>query len=162
MTAEPELRVATTADLDALVELAVAFRDHLQQAAPSAAAFAASFARLLCDDATEFLVAADATRGRLLGYVQVRYRDSAWTSGLNAELEDVFVAAAARRRGVGQRLVQFVLDRAAARGCVQVGLTTNERNAAALSLYTGLGFTAERVRWDGGRQLWLEKPLADG
>jgi hypothetical protein len=37
-----------------------------------------------------------------------------------------------------------------------VGLTTNERNAGALRLYQRAGFAADRSRWDGGRQLWLE------
>ena len=152
------IRVASSADLDTLVALATAFRDHLRQAGPSPDEFRTSFSHLLARAAADFLLAQDQD-GQALGYVQIRYRYSAWTSGEDAELEDVFVAATARGRGVGRRLVTDALARAQARGCRQVGVATNERNAAALALYTGLGFRAERVRWDGGRQLWLEQPL---
>jgi ribosomal protein S18 acetylase RimI-like enzyme len=79
--------------------------------------------------------------------------------GAEAELEDVFVVPEARRRGVGLRLVQFAIARANERGCRSMGLNTNERNEGALALYRRLGFRSERPRWQGGRQLWLNKPL---
>jgi GNAT superfamily N-acetyltransferase len=151
-------RLATAPDVDTLVSLAVAFRDHLRQPAPSEHELRISFGRLLEDPSTEFLLAEDPD-GTALGYVQMRYRHSAWASGLEVELEDVFVAGPARRRGVGRRLVVAALAQARRRGCRQAGVATNERNAAALALYAGLGFRAERARWDGGRQLWLDRSL---
>jgi ribosomal protein S18 acetylase RimI-like enzyme len=154
-----ELRLAGAGDLESLVRLAVVFRDHLDQAAPSEGEFRTWFATLLRDPATEFLVACDGA-GEAVAYVQVRYRHSAWVAGVQAELEDVFVSPEARGRGVGRRLLTHALARAGERGCRSVGLTTNERNQAALALYERLGFTAERSRWQGGKQLWLERPLA--
>jgi ribosomal protein S18 acetylase RimI-like enzyme len=103
---------------------------------------------------------ARAATGAPLGHAAVRYQPSAWEQGREAELEDLFVIAAARRRGVGRRLVQAVVAAAAARGCRKVGLQTNERNAPAVALYGRLGFAAERARWEEGRQLWLERRLA--
>ena len=79
--------------------------------------------------------------------------------GLEAELEDLFVVDPARGRGIGRQLAEFAVTRAGLRGCKSIGLTTNERNAAALGLYERLGFTAERARWQGGRQLWLQRDL---
>ncbi|HVP31057.1 MAG TPA: GNAT family N-acetyltransferase [Myxococcota bacterium] len=152
------LRVAEAADLDTLVRLAVAFRDHLERPGPSEDEFRSAFATLLGDASAEFVLARDAT-GCDVGYVQSRFRRSAWSGGIDAELEDVFVAAEARGLGVGERLLRFALERALARGCRIAGLATNERNAPALALYGRLGFRAERARWSGGRQLWLEKPL---
>jgi len=152
------IRIACEADLDSLVRLAAAFRDHLGQATPSETALRASIAALLQDAGTEFFLAWDAQQG-VLGYVQARYRYSAWTSALEAEVEDVFVVPEARRRGVGRQLVQFAIARAIERGCRSMGLNTNERNEGALALYRQLGFRAERPRWQGGRQLWLTKPL---
>ena len=35
----------------------------------------------------------------------------------------------------------------------------NEKNEGALAFYKRLGFRAERPRWQGGRQLWLNRPL---
>jgi len=152
------IRMAREADLEWLVRLAAAFRDHLGQSTPSEAAFRASIAALLQDAGTEFCLAWDAQQD-VLGYVQARYRYSAWTSTLEGELEDVFVVPQARRYGVGLQLVQFAIARAIERGCRSMGLNTNERNAGALALYRRLGFRAERPRWQGGRQLWLTKPL---
>jgi ribosomal protein S18 acetylase RimI-like enzyme len=154
----PTIRVAREADLDALVHLAAAFREHLGQSLPSDVEFRHSLARLLKDAGTEFILACDAL-GAPLGYVQARYRYSPWTSALEAELEDVFVVPQVRRRGVGLELVQFAMARAIARGCRSMGLNTNERNEGALALYRRLGFRAERPRWQGGRQLWLAKAL---
>jgi ribosomal protein S18 acetylase RimI-like enzyme len=156
-----EIRLASEADLDALVRLAVAFRDHFGFLTPVEADLRASIAHLLQDAATEFFLACN-TCGMPLGYVQARYRYSAWTTALEAELEDVFVIREARRNGVGLHLVEFAVTRAIAQGCRTIGLNTNERNAGAAALYQRLGFEAERALWQGGRQLWLTKSLSTG
>jgi ribosomal protein S18 acetylase RimI-like enzyme len=153
-----EIRLASEADLEALVRLAAAFRDHLGLSTPVEADLHASITQLLQDAATEFFLACTAC-GRPLGYVQARYRYSAWTTALEAELEDVFVLREARRRGVGWRLVAFAVTRATARGCRTIGLNTNERNVGAVALYQRLGFETARALWQGGRQLWLTKAL---
>lgn len=153
-----QIRVASETDLDTLIHLAIAFRDHLGQSLPSDTDFRQSIAMLLKDAGTEFVLARDIL-GTALGYVQLRYRHSMWTSALQAELEDVFVVSEARRRGVGRRLVEFAIAHALARGCRAIGLNTNERNIGALALYRQCGFVAEHVRWEGGRQLWLVRTL---
>jgi ribosomal protein S18 acetylase RimI-like enzyme len=155
-----EVRLASATDLEALVSLATAFRDHVGLSAPSAADFRTAIARLLQDRDTEFFVAWSACGGGGLGYVQSRYRYSAWTMALEAEIEDVFVRQTARRRGVGKQLVACAMARATAKGCHTIGLNTNERNTGAVALYQQLGFSAARARWHGGRQLWLTKVLA--
>lgn len=161
MTTEVQIRLASATDLDVLLPLATAFRDHLGQSLPADADFRQSLARLLQDTGTEFILACDAV-GVALGYMQSRYRYSAWTSTLEAEVEDVFVVPEARRRGVGLRLMEFAMARAIDRGCRSIGLNTNERNTGALALYRKCGFVAERPRWDGGRQLWLLRSLEPG
>jgi ribosomal protein S18 acetylase RimI-like enzyme len=147
-------------DLEVLVRLATAFRDHIGLSAPSEADFRTAIARLLQDRDTEFFIAWSACGGRSLGYVQSRYRYSVWTMALEAEIEDVFVVPAARRRGVGRQLVACAIARATAKGCRTIGLNTNERNTGALALYQQLGLSAAQARWHGGRQLWLTKVLA--
>ncbi len=159
METELKIQIAREADLNSLVRLAAAFRDRLGQSTPSDADFRESIALLLNDAKTEFFLACD-VQGNNLGYVQCRYRYSAWISGLEAELEDVFVVREARRRGVGRRLVEFAIDRSRERGCSAIGLNTNERNENAIGLYQRLGFRSLRPLW-GGRQLWLDKSLED-
>lgn len=108
---EITLRLAGAGDLESLVRLAVVFRDHLEQAAPSADEFRTWFAALLRDPATEFLLACDAAGGAV-AYVQLRYRPSAWVAGVQAEIEDVFVSPEARRRAIGRRLLTQAITRA--------------------------------------------------
>ncbi len=156
-----EIRLASGTDLDALVRLAGAFRDHFGFSTPVEADLRASIAQLLQDAATEFFLACNPC-GMPLGYVQARYRYSAWTTALEAELEDVFVIREARRSGVGLRLVEFAVTCATVRGCRTIGLNTNERNVGAVALYRRLGFETERALWQGGRQLWLTKSLTTG
>jgi len=156
MPHQSTVRIADPNDFAALAKLASAFRDQLGRAAPVDSELRAAIAYLLTDGATEFLLALQGEQSN--GYAQLRYRHSAWAEGgVEAEIEDLFVLPNARRRGVGQALVQLALDRAVARGCRLVGLNTNEKNAAALALYAGSGFRAEHEFWRGGRQLWLEK-----
>jgi ribosomal protein S18 acetylase RimI-like enzyme len=158
MKTDVTIHMASEADLDALVRLAVAFRDHVGQMTPSAEEFCVSMAVLLHDASAEFFLASTPT-GAAVGYVQCRYRYSAWRLALEAELEDVFVVREVRRRGVGKRLVAFAIARATAKGCRSLGLSTNECNTAAVTLYQRLGFAATWARWQGGRNLWLQRPL---
>jgi hypothetical protein len=71
-----QIRTASAADLDALVSLAAAFRDHLGQSTPSEADFRISIAALLRDTDTEFILACGGPE-TAIGYVQCRYRYSA-------------------------------------------------------------------------------------
>ena len=158
MPTDVTIHVAREADLEDLVRLAVAFRNHVGQMPPSAAEFRLSMARLLPEASTEFFLARIAA-GAAVGYIQCRYRYSAWWLALEAELEDVFVVQEVRRCGVGQRLVAFAIARATAKGCRSLGLSTNERNTAAVTLYQHLGFAAADTRWQGGRYLWLSQTL---
>src|SRR5262249_55114634 len=155
MHTDVTIHIASKADLDALVRLAVAFRDHVGQSTPSAEEFRVSIAKILPEAITELFLSCPRT-GAAVGYTQCRYRYSAWRLALEAELEDVFVVHEVRRRGVGQRLVAFAIARATAKGCRSLGLSTNEHNTEAVTLYQRLGFTAACARWQGGRYLWLQ------
>ena len=152
------VRTATPADAATLRALVEAFRDHLGEAEPRRATLDASLARVLGDPHTAFLIAFDAA-GAPAGYVQLRFRYSLWIAGIECHVDDFFVAAGARRRGVGAELLRASIACARERGGRLVALTTNERNEAAVALYRGAGFRAEKDRWRGGRQLWLELPL---
>ena len=152
------LRAATSADLETLVRLAVSFRDARSESAPGADDYRHAYARLLTDGASEFLLAEDAD-GAPVGFLLGRYRPDAEGDGLACEIEDLFVASHARRRGVGRALVSAATERAAARGAVKLGLTTSEGNEPALALYRTLGLRAEGARFGGARRLWLERRL---
>ncbi len=69
----------------------------------------------------------------LLGFLVARHIHSEW------ELENVVVAPAARRKGVGRRLLEALLDRAAQTNG-SVFLEVRESNIAARKLYEKAGF----------------------
>lgn len=154
----PIVRVALPEDLEVVVGLALAFRDHLAQSEPVEDRFRAAFAAVLGDPDSEVLLGF-AAQGGAAGYTLARFRRAVWKPGLAVEIEDLFVRAASRRCGVGRALLTHLLARAAERGATVAVLTTNERNRAALALYERHGFTAANARWDGARQLWLERVL---
>lgn len=56
------------------------------------------------------------------------------------QVRDLYVLPGARRRGVAAALVGAVRDDALAAGATRLSLVTEPDNAAALSLYRGLGF----------------------
>jgi len=152
-----EIRLAEKSDVALVIRIVRRFRDHLGEHYPREDSIAASVEGLLCDPNTDFLIGMG-QQGAVLGYVQLRYRVSLWNPGLEVQLDDLFVTPDARRKGLGEQLLQGALARAHARGGSLIGLNTNERNSNALRLYTRSGFTSERKRW-GGRQLWLERSI---
>jgi len=69
-----------------------------------------------------------------LGFLAARRVGPEW------ELENIVVAASARRRGVGKRLLDALLAEAAETNNAAVFLEVRESNAAARSLYEKAGF----------------------
>lgn len=57
-----------------------------------------------------------------------------------AELKSMYVDRTLRRRGMGSRLVNLVLDAARAAGCGEVELWSDTRFTAAHAMYESLGF----------------------
>lgn len=152
------IRMAVGDDLEALTSLAVAYRNDLGSSTPSGTELRESIKQLLADPDTDFIVAAD-PEGWCLGYVQQRYRYSAWLCGKEAYLEDLFVVPIARRRRAGRNLVEFAVEHARQRGCRAISLDANERNKAALAIYAKLGFTSEPPGASGARQVFFRKAL---
>lgn len=136
-----DVRLATAAERDDVVRLLLAFRDWLHAERPSDPSMAASVERLLADPHTDYLLAAVEPGAEPCGVCQLRYRHSVWTGAPDCWLEDLYVEASGRRRGVGAALVRAACDRAAARGALRIELDTNEDNAAAIALYESLGFS---------------------
>ena len=77
-----------------------------------------------------------------------------YEGGWRAQIEGVRVARALRGSGVGRALVELAIERARARGCHLVQLTTDRRRPEALRFYERLGFLATHE----GLKLHLEGP----
>lgn len=160
MAARPRAWVAEPEEAETVARLLVAFRDHHGRDWPSHNAFLAGVERLVADRDTEFLLATPDDDSPPAGVAQLRFRFSVWTATLDTWLEDLFVCEDARRRGVGDALVELAIDRGEARDARRIELDCNETNASALALYKGHGFSTA-AKGGGGRDLFLGRPLGD-
>jgi GNAT superfamily N-acetyltransferase len=145
------VRLATPADLKPLVALYVSFRDSLQRATPTAEEFEGRLLRLLALPEVRIFLAEAGDIA--VGYTFLRHFDSAWASGKECLVEDLFVAEAHRGKRIAQTLIVAGLADAKSRGCTSASLDTNEKNEASNAVYRKLGFTCARARWAGGRQI---------
>ncbi|GLQ42133.1 GNAT family N-acetyltransferase [Dyella nitratireducens] len=93
-----------------------------------------TWARFL--DPTEPMYAALAiVNERALGLVHSIYHRSAWTSGDDCYLQDLFVAEDARGSGIGRTLIEYVYAEAKRRRAPRVYWQTHESNHNAMQLY---------------------------
>ena len=61
-------------------------------------------------------------------------------TGLRSIIEDMVVDSSARRKGIGQALVQNAIDLARDAGATNVSLSSNPGREAANELYRSIGF----------------------
>jgi GNAT superfamily N-acetyltransferase len=62
--------------------------------------------------------------------------------GLRAQVESVMTASSHRGQGIGKKMFDYIFQRAKAKGCVLVQLTTDKRRPDAIRFYERLGFVA--------------------
>jgi ribosomal protein S18 acetylase RimI-like enzyme len=94
----------------------------------------------------------------ILGYAYATLEPRNWNDLLDAagKLNDLFVDAAARRRGVGRALGRAVLDELAARGAPRVVLMSAWRNPDAHAFFESMGFRRTMV------EMTAELPVPNG
>ncbi|MBF8184890.1 GNAT family N-acetyltransferase [Nonomuraea sp. K274] len=111
---------------------------------PADERYLAAFDRIDADPYDELVVAE--RDGKVVGTMQLTYL--AGLSRLGAErcqIEAVRVAASTRGQGLGRRMIRWAIDRARARGCAMVQLTSDKSRTDAHRFYDSLGFTASHV-----------------
>ena len=90
-------------------------------------------------------------RGKVQGFVIGHVLDH------ECEIENLVVAADARRRGWGSKLVQGLIDSASHVGVTAFFLEVRESNLAARALYNRAGFVE-----NGRRKQYYREPEEDG
>ena len=94
-------------------------------------------------------ILADRSRGRifvaregsdLVGMASLLYTVSTAEGGKAALFEDLIVDPKHRRKGIGSKLVNYVIQQARAEGVLRITLLTDLENDTALGLYRKLGF----------------------
>ncbi|MCP9951852.1 MULTISPECIES: GNAT family N-acetyltransferase [Actinomadura] len=79
--------------------------------------------------------------GRVAGTLQLTFIPGlTYTGGERAQIEGVRVAAEYRGAGLGQQMINWAIDRARARGCRVVQLTTDRQRPDAIRFYQKIGF----------------------
>jgi GNAT superfamily N-acetyltransferase len=85
------------------------------------------------------LIARDAESGEALGFATVYWLWSTSRAARIGVMNDLFTAEAARRRGVGEALIQACLDAVRERGAVALEWQTARDNHTAQALYDRVG-----------------------
>jgi ribosomal protein S18 acetylase RimI-like enzyme len=143
MSVEPVVRVAEPSDAHALSALLFEFNG--ESLSPDELAQRMEQARGL---ETAFL---GELGGVLAGILVLRTVPTLSSSGDWAEITELYVQPASRRRGVGTALVEAALEHVRERGCTELHLLVAPDNRAALSFYEAAGFC--RDSWDMRRRL---------
>jgi ribosomal protein S18 acetylase RimI-like enzyme len=129
---------ATLADLDQLAALFDAYRQFYKQAddLPGARAFLAE--RIERNESVIFLAQGD--DGEALGFTQLY--PSFTSTGMKRifVLNDLYMAPAGRRKGIGKALLQTAADHARAQAAARLTLSTAIDNHTAQSLYEANGW----------------------
>lgn len=96
-------------------------------------------------DPRNHLIVADID-GEVAGTLQLTYIVGVSRMGAErAQIEAVRVATAHRGRGIGREMITWAIDRARARGCRLVQLTSDKRRSDALRFYVSLGFEPSHI-----------------
>jgi ribosomal protein S18 acetylase RimI-like enzyme len=138
-------RRATRDDLPAIVRLLAddplgAKREKCS--APLPDSYYDAFAAIERDENNELIVVEDSGH-QILGVLQMTFIPYlTYQGGWRALIEGVRVASHARSRGIGRHLFQWAIERARARGCHMLQLTSDKARQDAIRFYEGLGFVA--------------------
>ena len=148
VTASITIRRARRDDVKAIVAMLAddplgSARERLEDPLP--ASYFHAFDRLLADPNIELVVAEGEGRA-VIGCLQLCILPGLSSQGASRGLiEDVRVASHCRSRGIGERLVQWAVEEARARGCRLVELLTHHTRVDAQRFYERLGFARSHV-----------------
>lgn len=131
------IRRATTVDLDALAPLFDRYRQFYGQHDDSAASHAFIAQRLQRNESVVLLASLD---GAAAGFTQLYPSFSSVRAARVWVLNDLYVEASARRRGVAQALLAAAAEFARGDGAIRLVLETAPDNHAAQTLYETHGW----------------------
>ncbi|HEX9496026.1 MAG TPA: GNAT family N-acetyltransferase [Candidatus Limnocylindria bacterium] len=127
-------------DLDALVPLFDGYRRFYEQPSDVAGARAFLSERIKRNESVIFLAVAD---GTIVGFTQLYPLFSSVSMERLWLLNDLFVAADARRTGAGRALLERAERHAREMGAQGLTLTTGNANLTAQRLYESCGWTRD-------------------
>jgi GNAT superfamily N-acetyltransferase len=144
-----DLREATSVDAAPIVMLIRALARVMDVVSPVDDAYVREY---VASPGSGILVADDA--GQVVGLLSYSVRPSLVHAGRSCVIEELVVDQTAQRQGIGARLVEDLLRRAAGWGCIEVSVSTLAGQRGAIEFYKARGFSDDAVL--------LEKHLASG
>nr|WP_267882919.1 GNAT family N-acetyltransferase [Planococcus massiliensis] len=141
---EIEFRNARREDVARIVEMLAddkLGRERERFETPLPASYYAAFSSIDSDPNNELILAC--LDGEIVGVQQVTFTPYlTHQGGWRATIEGIRTASSVRGQGIGRQLIGFAIERAKARGCHLVQLTTDIQRPEALRFYEQLGFSA--------------------
>jgi ribosomal protein S18 acetylase RimI-like enzyme len=132
------VRLAVSQDLEQLAPLFDSYRQFYGK--PSDLELARRFLSDRLSKQDSLVLIADELGADAVGFVQLYPSFSSVNAARIYILNDLFVAANARRRGTGALLLRSAAEHARASGAVRLKLSTQVTNLSAQRLYTALGW----------------------
>jgi len=146
------IRRAGPGDAPAIARLLHDFNSEYSEPTPGVAALTGYSRQLLATGAMAVLLAGAGPDGISL----VRFRDSIWTGGPEAHLQELYVVPPLRGRGIGRALLEATIALAVEAGAAGVDLNTGATDTVARALYESAGFSNREGAPDGPSMLFYE------
>ncbi len=126
-----EVRLASVADADAVARLLHDFNTEFDTESPGPTALARRLRTLLAETTTFAVLGGDGPDGIAL----VSLRTNVWFGGPVALLDELYVAAGLRGRGIGGEMIRLVAEECAGRGDELLEVNVDEGDVDALRFY---------------------------
>jgi len=149
------VRRATVADAAAIGRLLHDFNTEYDDLTPGPDRLAGRIEQLLVRGDTAVVLAGSGPDGLAV----LRFRPALWSEALECYLAELYVAPAARGRGLGRALMNAAIDLARGEGADYMDLGTAETDVVARALYESLGFSNREGRPDGPVNYYYEREL---
>ena len=134
------LREATSVDAPAIVVLIRTLARVMDVVSPVDEAYVREY---IASPGSGILVADDG--GQVVGLLSYSLRPSLVHAGRSCVIEELVIDQKTQRQGVGARLVEDLLRRAAEWGCVEVSVTTLAGQRGAIEFHKERGFSDDAV-----------------
>jgi ribosomal protein S18 acetylase RimI-like enzyme len=149
------IRQAEVEDAAEIARLLDDFNREFGEPTPGAEVLAASVRRLLAEGEMTALLAGEGPDGVAV----LRFRPALWSEGLEAHLQELYVAPARRGGGIGRALLQGAVELGREKGADGIDLNTGETDTVARRLYESMGFTNREGGPDGPTMLFYEREI---
>jgi GNAT superfamily N-acetyltransferase len=101
---------------------------------------------IIDNDNTHELVVLESEEGKIIGSIQLTFiQHLIKKGGVVAHIEAVMVHQDYRGKGIGQKLMQWAIERAKERKAVLIQFTSNKKREKSIAFYKKMGFSDSHV-----------------